>query len=190
MRAIDLASSSSSATGITFGQTALIGLIAAAVGAIAAIVSAALTAKWARDNALVDRRQAAYDAFVGSHDELYRLLNVPGAVQAGDPGSTFGTLLGAALGGTSRAYASVVLVGSDAVLSIAERWQERSWETYDWFYPASGCTPMTAAEVSQQLDQRRAGDDALAEEFRHKVRSEVAGESRQQKCRLARKSSS
>jgi hypothetical protein len=189
MRLIDLASSCRSGAGITVGQTALIALIAAAVGAAAAILAAILAARWARRDAVADRRHAAYDAFVGSHDELYRLLNVPGAARAGDPGSTFGTLLGAALGATSRAYASVVLVGSDAVVSVAKRWQERSWETYDWFYPASGCTPMTAAELNQQLDQRRAADHDLAEEFRQKVRSEVAGESAWRERRRACKSS-
>lgn len=187
MRLIDLASSCSSGAGITVGQTALIAFIAAAVGAAGAIVGAFLVARWARADALASRRQAAYDAFIGSHDELYRLLNVPGTTGVTDPGATFGALVAGALGATSRAYASVVLVGSDAVVGLARKWQERAWEAYDWFYPASACTPMSRAELGQQLEQRRAAEEAFAEDFRQEVRREVAGEPGGWRRRLLRK---
>jgi hypothetical protein len=177
MTAIDLASGCSSCAGITVGQTALIAFIAAAVGAAAAMGAAFLVARWARADALADRRRAAYDAFIGSHDELHRLLNVPGASRVTNPDMTFGALLGGALGATSRAYASVVLVGSDAVVSFAREWQKWAWEPYGWFYQASDSPPMSIAEVGQKLEQRRPKGEAFADEFRQAVRCEVAGES-------------
>ncbi len=112
------------------GSAAFAGVI---VGGAITSLSSWTTSRRQREDARNERRRGAYAAFIGTAEELTRLLIAHDTMENPPaPDSRFGDNLARAVGAIDRAYVGVLLVGPEKGRTGADELRQKAWQVLGW----------------------------------------------------------